>query len=128
MIFVYKLSPQRIAAVRRVGMMVESHPSPTTPEADIKFPSPPPPNYRKNRRLYRGACFRKFPKFSRTKVQNVRTKVLGFLTSGKGVNTRTDNLRVHTTGSDTRTTSIKTTAHSGWLTSIKTTVHLGWLE
>ncbi len=35
--------------------------------------------------------------------------------SGKGVNTRTDNLRVHTAGSDTRTTSIETTARSGWL-------------
>jgi hypothetical protein len=30
--------------------------------------------------------------------------------SGKGINTRTDNLRVHTAGSDTRTTSIRTTA------------------
>jgi len=29
--------------------------------------------------------------------------------SGKGVNTRTDNLRVHTVGSDTRTTSVGTT-------------------
>ncbi len=36
--------------------------------------------YRKNRRLYRGACFRKFPKLLGTKVQNVRTGVLGFLT------------------------------------------------
>jgi hypothetical protein len=39
---------------------------------------------------------------------------LGFwvfsLPSGKGVNTRTDNLRVHTVGSDTRTTSVETTA------------------
>jgi hypothetical protein len=56
-------------------------PSPTAPEADIKpSPPPPPPHYWKNRRLYRGACFRKFSKFSRTKVQNVRTGVLGFLT------------------------------------------------
>ncbi len=29
--------------------------------------------------------------------------------SGKGVNTRTDNLKVHTAGSDTRTTSVRTT-------------------
>ncbi len=73
----------------------------------------PPPHYRKNRRLYRGACFRKFPKLSRTKVQNVRTGVLGFSPpSGKGVNTRTDNLRVHTAGSDTRTTSVGTTTLS----------------
>jgi hypothetical protein len=50
---------------------------------------------------------------SRTKVQNVRTGVLGFLLpSGKGVNTRTDNLRVHTAGSDTRTTSVGTIALS----------------
>jgi hypothetical protein len=94
-VFVYKPSPQNIAAVRRVGMTVGSHPFPTAPKADIKtFPSPPPlpPYYRKNRRLYRGACFQKFPKLSGTKVQNVKTGVLGFLMSGKGVNTRTDNL------------------------------------
>jgi hypothetical protein len=78
-------------------------------------PPPPPPHYRKNRRLYKGACFRKFPKLSGTKVQNVRTGVLGFLTSGKGINTRTDNLRVYTAGSDTCTTSVRTTARSGWL-------------
>jgi len=112
---VYKPSPQSIAAVLRVGMTVGSHPSPTAPEADIKtFPSPPP-HYRKNQWLYRGACFQKFPKLSGTKVQNVRTGVLGFLTSGKGVNTQIDNLRVHTVGSDTRTTSVETIAHSGWL-------------
>jgi len=41
---VYKPSSQNIVAVRRVGMMVGSHPSPTAPEADIKtFPSPLPP-------------------------------------------------------------------------------------
>jgi hypothetical protein len=35
-------SPQSIAVVRREGMTVESHPSPTAPKADIKtFPSPP---------------------------------------------------------------------------------------
>jgi hypothetical protein len=79
------------------------------------LPLPPPPNYRKNRWLYRGTCFWKFPKLSGTKVQNVRTGVLGFLTSGKGVNTRIDNLRVHMTSSDTRTTSVGTTACSGWL-------------
>jgi hypothetical protein len=76
---------------------------------------PPPPNYWKNRRLYRGTYFRKFPKLSGTKVQNVRTRVLGFLTSSKGINTQIDNLKVHTTGFDTRTTSVRTTAHSGWL-------------
>jgi len=73
------------------------------------FPLPP---LSKNRRLYKGACFWKFPKLSGTKVQNVRTGVLGFLMSVKGVNTRIDNLRVHTAGSDTRTTSVETTARS----------------
>jgi hypothetical protein len=114
-IFVYKPSPQSIAVVRRVGMTVGSHPSPTAPEADIKtFPTPPPPPpHRKNRRLYRG--FRKFSKLLGTKVQSVRTGVLGFLTTGNGINSRTDNLRVHTTGSDNRTTSVGTIARSGWL-------------
>ncbi len=111
---VYKPSPQSIAIVRKVGMTVGSHPSPTAPEANIKtFPWPPP--YRKDRRLYKGTCFRKFPKLSGTKVQNVKTEVLGFLTSGKGVNTRTNNLKIHTSGSDTRTTSVESTACSRWL-------------
>ncbi len=95
-------------------MTVGSHPSPTAPEADIKT-FPPPPNYRKNRRLYRRACFRKFSKLSGTKVQNVKTGVLSFLTSGKGVNTWTDNLRVHTAGFDIDTMSVRTTTRSGWL-------------
>jgi hypothetical protein len=96
-------------------MTIGSHPPPTAPEANIKTFPFPPPHYRKNCRLYRGACFRKFPKLSGTKVQNVRIRVLGFLTSGKGVNTWIDNLRVHAVGSDTRTTSVKTTARSRWL-------------
>jgi hypothetical protein len=114
---VYKLSPRSIATVRRVGMTVVLHPPPPPQMGEKKTspPPPPPPRYQKNRRLYRGACFRKFPKLSRTKVQNVKTGVLGFLTSGKGINTRTDNLKVHTAGSDTRTTSVGTTARSGWL-------------
>jgi hypothetical protein len=108
-ISVYKPSPQSIATVRRVGMTFESHPSPTAPEADIKtFPSPPPlPK--------EPTCFRKFPKISGTKIQNVRTGVLGFFMLGKGINTRTDNLRVHTAGSNTRITSVGTTTHSRWL-------------
>ncbi len=87
----------------------------------------PPPNSRKNQRLYRGAYFRKFSKFSGTKVQNVRTGVLNFLTSGKGVNTRTDNLRVHTAGSDTCTMSIGTTARSRWLEWRNQGVRRSWV-
>jgi len=46
---VYKPSPQSIATVRRVGMTVGSHPSPTAPEADIKtFPPPTPTTERTN--------------------------------------------------------------------------------
>jgi hypothetical protein len=95
MVSVYKPSSQSIAAVRRVGMTVGSHPSPTAPKGDIKtFPPPPPPTIERTGG-YIGVCFQKFPKLSGTKVQNVRTGVLGFLMSGKGVNTRTDNLKVH---------------------------------
>jgi hypothetical protein len=90
-------------------MTVRSHPSPTAPEADIKtFPSPPTiertDNYIEER------VFENFQNF-----QEPRFKMLepGFWVfsppSGKGVNIRTDNLRVHTAGSDTRTTSVGTT-------------------
>ncbi len=110
---VYKLSPQSIAAVRRVGMTVRSHPSPIAPEADIKaFPSPP--TTERTDGYIEERVFRKFPKLSRTKVQNVKIEVLSFFMSGKGINTRIDNLRVHMAGSDTRTTSVETTACLGW--------------
>jgi len=90
-----------------------------------KKPSPPPPSpphtseridgYIFFRRLYTGACFLKILKLSRIKVQNVRIGVLGFLTMDNGINTRNDNLRVHTADSNIRTTSVETTARSRWL-------------
>jgi hypothetical protein len=47
--------------------------------------------------------------------------------SGKGVNTRTDNLRVHTAGSDTHTTSVGTTALSHNIVYICGDINaLGW--
>jgi hypothetical protein len=47
--------------------------------------------------------------------------------SGKGVNTRTDNLRVHTAGSKTRTTSVRTTALSHNIVFICGDINaLGW--
>jgi hypothetical protein len=47
--------------------------------------------------------------------------------SGKGVNTRTDNLRVHTTYSDTRTTSVWITALSHNIVFIYGDINaLGW--
>jgi hypothetical protein len=81
-------------------------------KGEYKNLSLPPPHYQKNRRLYRGTCFQKISKLSGIKVQNVKTGVLGFLMSSKGVNTKTDNLRVHMAGSDIRTTSIGTIARS----------------
>jgi hypothetical protein len=46
---------------------------------------------------------------------------------GKGVNTRTDNLRVHTAGSDTGTTSVGTTALSHNIVFICEDINaLGW--
>jgi hypothetical protein len=46
---------------------------------------------------------------------------------GKGVNTRTDNLRVHTIGSDTRTMSVRTTAVSHNIVFIYGNINaLGW--
>ncbi len=65
---------------------------------------------------------------SETKVQNVKTGVLGFLTLvGKGVNTRIDNLRVHMASSDTRTTSVGTTALSHNIVFICGDINaLGW--
>jgi len=47
--------------------------------------------------------------------------------SGKGVNTRTDNLRVHAVGPDTRTTSVGTTALSHNIVFICGDINaLGW--
>jgi hypothetical protein len=103
-------SSQSIAAVRREGMTVGSHPSPTAPEVDIKtFPSPSPPplttertdNYIKER------VFENFQNFREPRFKMSEPGFWVFSPpSGKGVNTRTDNLRVHTAGSDTRTTSV----------------------
>ncbi len=95
--------------------MVGSHPFPTAPKVDIKtFPSPPPTTKRTDDYIEE-RVFENFPKLLGTKVQNVRTGVLGFLTSGKGVNIWNDNLRVHTADSDIRATSIETIVHSKWL-------------
>jgi len=107
-IFVYKPPPQSIAVVRRVGMTVGSHPSPTAPEADIKtFPSPLPPTTKRTDGYIEERVFENF--------QNFREPRFKMSEPGKGVNTRTNNLRVHTADSNTRTTSIGTTARSRWL-------------
>jgi hypothetical protein len=102
-------SPQSIAAIRREGMTVESHPSPTAPEADIKtFPSP---LITERTGDYIKECvFGNFQNFweLRFKMSKPGFWVFSPL-SGKGVNTWTDNLRVHTAGFDTHTTLVGTT-------------------
>ncbi len=96
-------------------MTVGSHRSPTAPEADIKtFPSPPTTERTDN---YIEECV--FENFQNFREPRFKMSEPGFWvfspSSGKGINTRTDNLRVHTAGFDTRTTSVGTTSRSGWL-------------
>ncbi len=109
-------------------MTVRSHPSPTAPEADIKtFPSPPP-TIERTCSYIEERVFGNFQNFRepRFKMSEPRFWVFSPL-SGKGVNTRTDNLRVHTTGSDTRTTSVGTTALSHNIVFICGDINvLGW--
>jgi hypothetical protein len=87
-------------------MTVGSHPFPTAPKADIKtFPSPPT-----TKRTSGYIEERVFENFQNFREPRFKMSKLGFWVfsplSGKGVNTRTDNLRVHTAGSHTRTTSV----------------------
>ncbi len=109
-------SPQNIAAVRREGMTIGSHPSPTAPEADIKtFPSHPPTTEKTGGYIEEGV-FENLQNFREPRFKMSKPGFWVFSPpSSKGVNTWTNNLRVHTAGSDTRTTSVKITAHSGWL-------------
>ncbi len=81
------------------------------PKVDIK--TFPPPLYRKNRWLYEERVFGNFQNFRKPRFKISEPGFWVFSPpSGKGVNTRTDNLRVHTVGSDTHTTSVGTTALS----------------
>jgi hypothetical protein len=112
-------SPQNIASIRREGMTVGSHPSPTAPEADIKtFPSPPPPPPTTERMggYIEERVFGNFQNFREPRFKMSEPGFWVFSPSlGKGVNTWTNNLRVHTVGSDTRTMLVETTARLGWL-------------
>ncbi len=75
-------------------------------------PLPPPPHTTERTGGYIEA--RVFENFQNFREPRFKMSELGFWVfsppSGKGVNTRIDNLRVHTAGSDTRTTSVGTTA------------------
>jgi len=102
---------QSIATVRREGMTVGLHPSRTAPEVDIKTFSPPPTE--KTGGYIEELVFKNFQNFREPRFKMSEPRFWVFSPpSGKGVNTRTDNLRVHTTGSDTRTTLVGTTALS----------------
>jgi len=93
-------------------MTVGSHPSPTALEADIKiFPSPT--TIERTDYYIEERVFKKIQNFREPKFKMSKPRFWVFSpSSGKGVNTRTDNLRVHTADSDIRTTSIGTTALS----------------
>jgi hypothetical protein len=116
-------------------MTIGSHPSPTAPEADIKtFPSvspwgaPPPPTTEKTGGYIKERVFRNFQNFRepRFKMSEPRFWVFSPLSS-KEVNTRTDNLRVHTAGFDTRTTSVGSTVLSHNIVFICGDINaLGW--
>jgi hypothetical protein len=108
-------------------MMVESHPSPITPEADIKtFPSPP--TIKRTGGYIEERVFENFQNFRKPRFKMSKPGFSVFSpSSGKGVNTRTDNLRVHTTGFDTRTTSVRTTVLSHNIVFICGDINaLGW--
>jgi hypothetical protein len=93
-------------------MSVKLHPSPTAPAAYIKKPSPPPPppTIERTNGYIEERVFENFQNF---REPGFKMSESGFWVfsppSGKGVNTRTDNMRVHTAAYDTRTRSVVTT-------------------
>jgi hypothetical protein len=104
-------------------------PSPTAPEADIKtFPSPPPPTTERTGSYIEACVFGNFQNFREPRFKMSESGFWVFSPpSGKGVNTRTDNLRVHTAGFDTRTTSVGTTTLSHNIVFIYGDINaLGW--
>jgi len=103
-------SSQSITAVRKEGMTVKSHPSPIAPQADIKtFLSPP--TTERTCSYIEERVFKNFQNFREPRFKMLEPGFWVFSPpSGEGVNTRTDNLRIHTAVSDTRTMSVGTTA------------------
>jgi hypothetical protein len=109
-------------------MMIGSHPFPTAPKADIKtFPSPPPTTERTGDYIEE-RVFRNFQNFREPSFKILEPGFWVFsLPLGKGVNTQIDNLKVHTTGSDTRTTLVETTVLSHNIVFICGDINaLGW--
>jgi hypothetical protein len=107
-------------------MTVGSHPSSTAPEADIKtFPFP---ITERNDGYIEECVFRNFQNFRKPRFKMSESGFWVFSPlSGKGENTRTDNLRVHKASSDTRTTLVGTTALSHNIVFICGDINaLGW--
>ncbi len=74
---------------------------------------PLPPTTERTNSYIEERVFRNFQNFWEPRFKMSRPGFWVFSPpSGKGINTRTDNLRVHTASSDTRTTSVGTTTLS----------------
>jgi hypothetical protein len=89
---------------------------------------PPPPTTERTNGYIKESVFRNFKNFRESRFKMLEPGFWVFSPlSGKGVNTLTDNLRVHTAGSDTRTTSIGTTVLSHNIVFICGDINaLGW--
>ncbi len=114
----------------RTGQVYKPGPNPslTAPEADIKtFPSPPPTT-KKTGDYIEMHVFENFQNFREPRFKMSKPGFWVFSPpSRKGVNTRTNNLKVHTAGSDTRTMSVGTTALSHNIVFIYGDINaLGW--
>jgi len=74
----------------------------------------PPPALPKEPTVIYRSMFLEISKTFGNQGSKCQNRGFGF-SHDKGVNTRTNNLRVHTAGSNTPTTSVETTTRSGWL-------------
>jgi hypothetical protein len=90
--------------------------------------SPPPPTTERTGGYIEEPVFENFQNFREPRFKMSEPGFWVFSPpSGKGVNTRTNNLRVHTAGSNTRTTSVGTTALSHNIVFICGDINaLGW--
>jgi hypothetical protein len=83
---------------------------------NLPLPSPPPPTTERMGGYIEERVFGNFQNLREPRFKMSEPGFWVFSPSlGKGVNTWTNNLRVHTVGSDTRTMLVETTARLGWL-------------
>ncbi len=111
-------------------MTIGSHLFPTAPEAHVKtfHPLPSPPTTERTGGYIEECVFKNFQNFREPMFKMSKSGFWVFSpSSGKGVNIWIDNLRVHTAGFDTHTTSVKTTALSHNIILICGDINaLGW--